>query len=69
MKPPLKPAYKWDDDLGVVAIGTRNDMQAIQLLHGPASLEFRKHCGLLLVDALNAEASKAARKSGKGAKR
>lgn len=64
-----KPAYRWDDDRGVVAIGKRMDTQAIQLLHGPASLAFRRHCGLLLVDALNAEASKAVRKSGKGVKR
>ena len=63
------PQYKWDDERGGGAIGTRNDTQAIQLLHGPASMAFRRHCGLLLVDALNAEVRNAACKSRKGAKR
>ena len=60
-----KVAYRWDWELGVVAIGKRMDTQAIQLLHGPASPAFRRHCGLLLVDALNAEASKTAHKGAK----
>ena len=57
-----KPAYRWDDDRGVIAIGKyndSNDTQAIQLLHGPASLAFRRECGLLLVAALNRRAAKA----------
>lgn len=46
--------YVWDDERGVVAVGKRGaDTQAIQLLHGPASLNFRRKCGLLLVAALN----------------
>ena len=64
---PRVPAYGWDDELGVVIRSDFNPLgrQAIQLLHGPSSLEFRRHCGLLLVDALNAEASKAERKGTK----
>lgn len=60
-----KPAYRWDDEMGVVTVGRSYNTQAIQLLHGPASLAFRRHCGLLLVDALNAEVAKAPRKGAK----
>ena len=56
-----RPAYRWEDDRGVVAIGKNSDCQAIQLLDGPASLPFRRKCGLLLVDALNKEAALAKR--------
>ena len=51
----MKPAYKWCDDRGVVAIGKKDDTQAIQLLVGPASYAFRSLCGNLLVEALNNE--------------
>lgn len=51
-------SYVWDEERGVVALPLKksgNDCQAIQLLHGPASMNFRRRCGLLLVDALNNE--------------
>ena len=51
---PKKLPYEWDDERGVVALG-KVDTQAIQLLLGPASANFRRHCGKLLVAALNAE--------------
>jgi len=64
---PAKPrqAYEWDDERGVVAVGRKMTTQAIQLLHGPASIQFRVHCGKLLVDALNAEVAAAKRKARK----
>jgi hypothetical protein len=55
-------AYKWDEERGVVAIGANNTMQAIQLLHGPASLDFRRKCGELLVRALNRDVAASTRK-------
>ena len=48
--------YKWDKHRGVVLV--KEDRQAIQLLHGAASMEFREKCGKLLVAALNDEAKK-----------
>ena len=54
-----KPKYVWDDLSGVVELlndgmtKTMNHRQAIQLLLGPASREFRTRCGKLLVEALN----------------
>ena len=51
--------YVWDEERGVVAVGKRGaETQAIQLLHGPASMNFRRKCGKILVDALNASLSK-----------
>lgn len=54
-----KKPYFWEDERGVVAVGKRGaDTQAIQLLHGPASLNFRRKCGLMLVAALNREVAR-----------
>ena len=54
-----QPHYIWEDERGVVALGERGaNTQAIQLLHGPASMAFRRKCGLLLVNALNRSLSK-----------
>ena len=55
-----KPAYLWDDERGVVAVGKNDTTQAIQLLQGPASYAFRAMCGKLLVDALNRRARRKA---------
>lgn len=51
MKP--KPKYSWDNDKGV----TRNDKQVLQLMDLGQPV-FRKHCGKILVEALNGEEAK-----------
>ena len=52
--------YSWDDEKGVVVWDRKQKYhyQAIQLLHSPASMAFRRKCGLLLVNALNRSLSK-----------
>ena len=60
----MKPPYVWEDERGVVANGKQGaSTQAIQLLHGPASLAFRRKCGELLVAALNRSVARAPRKA------
>ena len=46
-----KQRYAWDDERGIIY--AKEDRQAIQLLVGPASYQFRRTCGELLVAALN----------------
>ena len=46
--------YEWDERLGVSYVGKNGHRyQAIQLLHGPATLQFRRKCGNIIVAALN----------------
>lgn len=47
-----KKKYEWCEERGIVY--AKEDRQAIQLLAGPATYLFRRQCGKLLVDALNA---------------
>ena len=49
-----KQKYAWEEERGVIY--EKENRQAIQLLVGPASYQFRRQCGELLVKALNAAA-------------
>ena len=52
----VREPYLWDNHRGVCVIGKDGvDRQAVQILHGPASMAFREKCGRMLVAALNRE--------------
>lgn len=52
----VRDPYLWDEDRGICVVGKDGvDRQAVQIMHGPASMAFREKCGRILVDALNRE--------------